>query len=85
MFSVIALVKVNSFQDQLTKKGSLPSFAVRYSYTVECHEHLCQLSTANTYFIAQHCIILLILCLYEILTKKSNIKISYNYVHPAFT
>ena len=31
---------------------------------------------ANTYVIAQHCIILLILCLYEILINKSN-KISH--------
>ena len=35
-----------------------------------------QISTANRYVIAQHSIILLILCLYEILINKSN-KISY--------
>ena len=43
---------------------------------VRYHEHLSQISMANTYVIAQHCIILLILCLYEILINKRN-KISY--------
>ena len=43
---------------------------------VRYHEHLSQISMANTYVITQHSVILLILCFYEILINKSN-KISY--------
>ena len=37
---------------------------------------MCRFLMANTYVLTQHCITLLILCLYKILINKSN-KISY--------
>ena len=50
------------------------------SFTVHYYQPLSQISMTNTYVLAQHCITLLILCLYEILINKSNIKL-FNYIH----
>ena len=73
MSSVIALVIFNVSSLHPTRKGQLKLivvwiwfperlndlfFTVCYSYTVESHEHLCQISSVDTCATALHCIML---------------------------